>query len=196
MQLHRTILDIGVSQEIGERWMAELSRPHRHYHTVAHIYHIVNTYNRLGMSDPNIYAAAWLHDIRYDAQRTDNEEVSAEIAKEDLKGTAIDIPLVVDIILDTKHHGGGSPTLDLFSDLDLAIFSGYGEQYDSYMLNIRKEYSFVPLDIYAEKRALVLEKFDSQQIYRTEHFRSREQLAHINLKREISILRTCPEAID
>lgn len=194
MQLHRTILDIGVSQDIGERWMAELSQPHRHYHTAAHVQHILYRYWELKLNDPNIYAAAWLHDIRYDAQRTDNEEISAEIAKEDLKGTTIDIPLVVDIILDTKHHRGGTPTLDLFSDLDLAVFGDYG--YDDYMLNIRKEYSFVPLDIYAEKRALVLEKFDSQQIYRTEHFRSREQLAHINLKREISILRTCPEAID
>jgi predicted metal-dependent HD superfamily phosphohydrolase len=187
---------IGVSKEISDRWITELMAPHRHYHTLAHIAHIIQEYDTLGMTQREIYAAAWLHDIRYDATRKDNEEVSAEIAKEDLQGTSVDIPLVVDIILDTKYHQGGAPILDLFSDLDMSILGSRQITYDHYMVAIRREYAHVPLTDYAAGRAKVLRGFDDSVIFKTDHFASREKDAHRNLQREIELLENSPHLIE
>lgn len=184
---------IGVATDISEGWITELQAPHRHYHTLSHVAHIIQAYDGLGESDPALYAAAWLHDIKYDATRGDNEEVSAEIAREHLRGTAIDIPLVVDIIIDSKHHRGGSPIKDLFCDLDLLILGTEWPHYEHYMRAIRKEYAHVPLDDYTKGRANILERFDEKQIFKTEYYRDREKTAHRNLQREIELLRSQPE---
>jgi predicted metal-dependent HD superfamily phosphohydrolase len=192
----KSLKAIGVATEISDRWIAELQAEHRHYHTLSHISHIIQEYDALGLRQPEMYAAAWLHDIRYDPQRGDNEEVSAEIAREDLRGTSLDIPLVVDIIIDTKHHAGGSPLRDLFNDLDLLIFGTMTATYDHYMRAIRREYAFVPLDVYATKRAEILRGFDAKQVFRTNHFSGREKTAHRNLQREIELLERDPNLIE
>ena len=192
----QSIRIIGVSDEIAQRWIDELQAPHRHYHTLAHISHILSHYAEIGGDDPAILAAAWLHDIRYDATRGDNEEVSAEIATHDLLGTKVDIPLVVDIILDTKLHAGGTPERDLFSDLDLLILGSKRITYMDYARAIRREYSFVPLDVYATKRAEVMRAFNEKQIFRTDHFKSLEKDAHRNLQMEIELLERDPNLIE
>lgn len=192
----KSLRAIGVSSVISDRWISELQAPHRHYHTLGHIAHILSCYEEIGGSDPAIIAAAWLHDIRYDATRGDNEEVSAEIAREDLRGTNMDIPLVVDIILDTKHHQGATPMTALFNDLDLIIIGARPSRYEEYMRNIRREYAFVPLDVYAAKRAEILEGFNEKQVFKTELFAIYEKAAHRNLQMEIELLRRNPDLIE
>jgi predicted metal-dependent HD superfamily phosphohydrolase len=185
----RSLKVIGVSDEVAARWLAELQAPHRHYHTLTHISHIINEVTTLAIDHPEveamlpvIYAAAWTHDIRYDATRNDNEEVSAEIAKVDLAGTQVDIDLVVDIILDTKKHEGGTPIRDLFSDLDLLIFAANRTCYDFYVGAIRREFAHVPLEDYLKGRAAVLRHFNEKTIYRTDYFAKCEKGAHRNLQ--------------
>lgn len=194
---------IGIADDISTRWLQELQAPHRHYHTLAHISHIIQQASALADDHTEvqdhlreIYAAAWLHDIRYDATRNDNEEISAEIAKEDLKDTDVDIALVVDIIIDTKRHEGGKPVLNLFSDLDMSIIGSKIASYDHYMRAIRREYAHVPLLDYAKARAKVLRGFDARQIFKTPYFEKLEKPAHRNLVREITLLENDPAAVE
>jgi predicted metal-dependent HD superfamily phosphohydrolase len=199
----RSLKVIGVSDEIAARWVAELQESHRHYHALAHISHIINEATTLAIDHrdveamlPTLYAAAWTHDIRYDATRNDNEEVSAEIAKEDLKGTEIDIPLVVDIIIDTKKHEGGTPIRDLFSDLDLLILGSNTSSYNFYMHAIRREFAHVPLEAYTKGRAAVMRSFDERRIFKTDYFAHYEKPAHRNLQREIELLEREPNLFE
>ena len=185
MTIDESLDIVGVDPTIRAAWLAELRAPHRHYHTLDHIAAIVRLY---GGDVPEIHAAAWLHDIRYDAARHDNEELSAQIAAVDLAGTSIDIAEVQRIIIDTKHHAGGDPTLDLFCDLDLAILSAERDAYAAYAEAIRREYAFVPEAAWRAGRAAVLRTFDTRRIYKTARFASREAQAHDNLRWEIGAL--------
>jgi predicted metal-dependent HD superfamily phosphohydrolase len=192
-----SIAALNVSPSIADAWLAELSAPHRFYHNERHIRAIVANYDRLfGGGNPIIYATAWLHDIRYDAQRADNEEQSAAVAERDLDGTGIDIPAVTALILDTKLHRGGTPLSNIFNDLDLAILSEPWEVYLEYARGIRNEYRFAPLEQYAERRAAVMQGFNRHQLYRTTAFMAREARGHDNLQREIDLLLSNPAMID
>lgn len=187
---------LGIAPATAEGWVRELTAPHRHYHTIEHVRHIEAAYRGLGGADPAIRAAAWLHDIRYDARRADNEEVSADIARVDLAGSTVDVDRVVEIILDTKHHVGGDPGLDLFGDLDLGILGSERARYDWYMRAIRREYAFVPLALYAPARADILRRFDDRRIFKTAAFAAREAPAHANLRYEIEMLTRNPDHVE
>ena len=56
------------------------SEPHRRYHGLAHLAAVLGLVRELGAaaSDPDAVAlAAWYHDVAYDPERDDNEQVSA-----------------------------------------------------------------------------------------------------------------------
>lgn len=176
---------LALDPAITDRWIEELKAPHRHYHTLAHVEAILSQYRG---TSREIIAAAWLHDIRYDPRRHDNEEVSAEIAIRCLQGTDIDASEVERIILDTKHHQGGDPTLDLFCDLDLSIIGASPSIYAAYAANIRKEYAFVEEQAYRAARASILTSFNARRVFKTEGFRAMEDQAHANLAWEMARL--------
>src|SRR4051794_20184465 len=60
------------------------SEPGRYYHTLKHIWYVLDTVR--GLQDlsqnwPAVQFAAWFHDVIYDSQAKDNEEKSAEYAQ-------------------------------------------------------------------------------------------------------------------
>jgi predicted metal-dependent HD superfamily phosphohydrolase len=78
---------------------------------------------------------------------------------------------------------------ECFCDLDLSILGSPGKEYDRYAENIRKEYSFVPQDIYAKKRVEILKKFLEGPIYKTPYFFSKyEERSRVNIQNEIRSL--------
>lgn len=191
MQLDASLDRLNLPLAVTSSWIAQLSEPHRHYHTLAHIRHMLAHLSEADASREMI-AAIWLHDIVYDPRASDNEEKSAEQALRDLVGTDIDASLVAELTLGTKRHEAGSEVQNLLNDLDLGIFSAPRAAYARYAEQIRHEYGFVPHAVYRPNRAVVLERFDAGRIYRTSGFAACEGGAHANLRWEIAMLRGAP----
>jgi predicted metal-dependent HD superfamily phosphohydrolase len=148
-----------------------------------------------------ILLAIFFHDAVYDATSSRNEEDSAHLFRSFAAETAaIDestIRDVVDWIMATKTHQVSSsslppnPNLQLFLDLDMAVLGKTATAYAHYANLVRREYQHVPLAVYCEKRATVLQDFLRQpHIYGTDLFRTAlERRARENLAHEIESLR-------
>ena len=182
----------GASGDAAERWWSVLatrySEPHRHYHTLAHVEHLLEL---LPHADETVIAAVWFHDAIYDGAM--NEERSAALAREALTELGFDagaIALVEQMILATKHHSPDAlPENALaFLDADLAILGSDRTRYDEYVAQVRREYAHVPDGAFREGRNAILRAFlERPRIYFTEEFRARfEQRARANLRREVS----------
>lgn len=110
----------------------------------------------------------------------------------------------------TTEEDGAIAMQKYFLDVDMAVLGKHKKAYRMYAALIRKEYSFVPHDVYCSKRAEILETFlngnsnsngDSnnnidtsttkkKHIYLTQAFREAfENRARENLREEIKLLR-------
>lgn len=188
------------------------TEPHRHYHDISHIK------NCLMVMEPfryelnrNVYCGAavvesaiWFHDIIYNTQSNTNEEDSARLARYlmfevGIRGTDVDTLIraqVVRMILLTKHLGASSETPltweeELFLDIDLSILGASPHAFQKYDEDIQKEYSWVPADVYCQKRAEVLQNFlNREHIYLNPAMRdSYEHQARVNLENAIKNLK-------
>jgi len=178
------------SREPAERWLRDLearySEPHRHYHTLAHIEHMLEL---LPHADETVVAAVWFHDAIYDGNA--NEERSAVLAREALQelGFAEErIALVERMILATKRHEPADlpePAL-AFLDADLAILGSDRTRYDEYVRQVREEYAHVPDEAFRTGRDAILRRFlERPRLYFTEGFSSRfEAKARANMTME------------
>lgn len=184
---------------VAERWLRDLearySEPHRHYHTLAHVEHILEL---LPHADETVVAAVWFHDAVHDAlrlrsgQAPRNEERSAELAARALRELGLPpekIELVERMILATKRHERGDlPDSALaFLDADLAILGSDRERYDEYVGQVRQEYAHVPDAQFRDARNAILRTFlERPRLYFTGEFFARfEATARANLRREI-----------
>ena len=88
--------------------VAAWSEPHRRYHDLAHLAAVLGLAGALpGATDPAaVRLAAWYHDVAYDPQRTDNEQLSAARARVGLRGLVPDerIDEVERLVLLTAGH--------------------------------------------------------------------------------------------
>ena len=178
--------------------LTRYSEPHRFYHNLGHIQSLLlflEGYNYLVKDPERMQLAIFCHDLIYDAQRGDNEELSALAAIEYLEKTAYPadkIALVAEYIRATKTHLNpeGDEDLDRFLDFDLFILSAPENMYLQYAKNIRKEYAVYPDDVYIPGRKKVLQHFlDMPAIYKTPSFRERfDEDARENMRRELAHL--------
>lgn len=170
----------------------------RHYHTLQHLAEMTEILaaQRSALEDFSaaVFACLW-HDIVYDAQRGDNEELS--IARWQADARTLEIPLeqserVAAMIAATKKHQPTNDSFDmaLFLDADLAILGADRQRYRNYLHAIRREYAHVPENAYREGRIAVLKKFLQRgELYCTETMRSSLQAAaKENLAYEIQLL--------
>jgi predicted metal-dependent HD superfamily phosphohydrolase len=192
----------GVEQVAAEKTFTQLvtaySTPGRYYHTLEHIYHVLNTIQTLqnqAQDLPAVQFAAWFHDVIYNPQAQDNEEKSAIYASEILKSLTIPsyiITKVSTLILHTKHHQAASDDCDtqVLLDADLAILGTNPSRYHQYALAIRQEYAWLPDAIYLAARNKVLQQFlQRHRIYFTDlMFANFESSARHNLKAEIQFI--------
>ena len=164
-----------LARELFVAIVAAYGEPGRSYHTLDHIAAVLATIERFGPGrDPDaLKLAAWYHDVVYDSRSADNEERSAEWARADLRRLGAPDPLidrVVGLVLATKEHrvAPGDSDGALFLDADLAIL-GSESDYRAYAEGIRREYEWVPADLYAAGRRKVLESFlHRDRIYLTD----------------------------
>ncbi|MCB9187991.1 MAG: hypothetical protein H6599_01790 [Flavobacteriales bacterium] len=169
----------------------------RHYHDLSHIENMVSlTFdNRDQIKNFDILLfSIFYHDIIYKAIRKDNEEKSAELAKDRLKLLGVphdDIKKCWNQIIFTKAH---STSLDsdtnFLLDFDLAVLGGEWTEYMRYSIGVREEYKIYPDLLYKPGRRKVLEHFlEMKNIYKSDLFRSKfEKKAKENLSRELEEL--------
>jgi predicted metal-dependent HD superfamily phosphohydrolase len=174
------------------------AEPQRSYHNHNHLVALAELLNEHAPhiqpgSPPRL--AIWWHDAIYDPQAKDNEERSADLAREHLArlGAA---PSVIDetarIILMTKNHwsGGSAGDGDYFLDADIAILGAPPEAYDWYADQVREEYAWAPDDAYRSGRSAFLNAAISRErLFRTDAFAAAYAAqARENMQRELTRL--------
>ena len=178
--------------EAFDNIVREYESPGRFYHNLEHLYDCIN--NIEFDIDHQAVIALFYHDVIYDTHAKDNEERSAEFAKQELEKLNIPsyvIPEVQKYILSTKHDQEeitplGEVCFSNINDLDLLILASDKYEYDEYSKNIRKEYSWVRDDLYYAGRLKVLRFFlNKTKIYHSRYFSWAEKLARENIEREI-----------
>jgi predicted metal-dependent HD superfamily phosphohydrolase len=172
--------------------VARYAEPHRAYHTLDHVAGCLHWLDEVRplLARPNeVEWAIWFHDAVYDPRRADNEERSAALAAGALRAAGVgkdEVERVADLIRLTAHQ---TQTVDLkgdaalVCDIDLAILGAEPAAFDAYDDAIRREYAWVPEDIFRRERARVLAGFVARRrIYQTSHFNNAlEQRARANL---------------
>lgn len=173
------------------------SQPHRRYHTLAHLQHVLShlvEVEQLFKDWDAALFALFYHDVVYRVSNKDNEERSAEFATSRLKSLHVS-PDRIEIcrlhILATKSHAENQNNdINLFTDADLSILGETWETYRNYCEQVRREYSIYPDLLYKPGRKKVLQHFlQMKTIFKTSFFASRfEQQARQNIAREIAEL--------
>jgi predicted metal-dependent HD superfamily phosphohydrolase len=178
--------------------VAAWSEPHRRYHDLAHLAAVLGIVGELAdaADDPDaVRLAAWYHDVVYDPQRSDNEQVSAERARAGLRGLVDDARLaeVARLVLLTAGHDPAPDDANgaVLCDADLAVLASPPEAYAAYASAVRAEYAHLSDDVFAAGRAAVLEQLLAlPALYRlpaiAEQWTGR---ARANLTAELTLLR-------
>ena len=174
------------------------SEPHRRYHDLAHLAAVLGLVGELAgtADDPDaVRLAAWYHDIAYDPERTDNEEVSAARARAGLRGLVPDarIDEVERLVLLTAGHDPSPDDANgaVLCDADLAVLAGPPDAYAAYASAVREEYGHLSDEEFTAGRIAVLEHLLAlPALYRTpEAARLWADRATANLTAELTMLR-------
>ena len=176
---------------------AAYAEPARAYHTAEHIRDCLAQFDlsRPTAKRPDeVEAAIWFHDVVYVPGATDNEGRSARVAQASLAeaGAAMETAhRIAGLVLATQHLALPSePDAALLCDIDLSIFGRTAEVFDEFEQRIRREYEWVPEQVYRSARTEILEGFlGRRHIYQTDFFRERyEAPARTNLARIVKEL--------
>lgn len=192
----RYAADTRLAETLWQELESGYSRKKRHYHTLGHLEKLLEQLAPItGIDDwDTLLFALYYHDLVYGATRNDNEEKSAELAKERL--TQLQYPpqktaRCVAHILATKSHAMSTDgDTNLFTDADLSILGADADTYRSYTRQIRAEYAVYPDFVYVPGRKKVVRHFlQMERIYKTDYFRSAlETQARQNLRWEMETL--------
>lgn len=166
--------------------LTRYGEPQRVFHNASHISNMLGG----GEKDVVLELAIWYHDAVFDPTRTNNEELSAELAEKNLSQIGLKSKLisqVLDSVLSTKTHNAKDKIQEKLIDLDLNILGASEKDYARYRQAIRLEYAWVPDEIYQYQRSLVMQRFlDRETIFYAA--KDLEVQARENLAREIRLL--------
>lgn len=200
------VVDSELAQECIDDIYTAYEEPHRYYHDVRHIEHMINILVEMDLYLPILILSIIFHDVVYSTTHTtDNEKRSALYAKECLERLIPPPPpagvpqielytptvanRVHDLVLSTEAHDGGKDYAAIvLNDLDLAILGDTEDRYLQYAADIRSEYAHVPDDQYAAGRTKVLRSFlDREQIFFTHELAERfDYRARFNIQQELA----------
>jgi predicted metal-dependent HD superfamily phosphohydrolase len=197
----RTLLGVSGGRDDASIWCDRLAaaygEPHRHYHTLRHIDECLAELDQVRPVARQPIAsewALWFHDAVYDPKASDNEEKSAALAHQCLRDQAIGGPLadeVTRLILATKHTEATTDAdAALVVDIDLSILGRDEARFSEYEEQIRREYAWVPWELYAAKRVELLRHFlKRERLFQSDWFYDRyETQARRNLAASIGAL--------
>lgn len=196
----RVWAELGVgcpSRETYEELVRHYCEPHRAYHNCQHLEECLQMRRLLNAAchaPAEVDLALWFHDAIYDPLRSDNELRSAQwlddVARDSGLGDEARRRLY-GLIMVTRHDGApASADEAVLVDTDLAILGASAERFEEYDRQVRREYRYVPLFVYRQKRRQVLKGFLARErIYTTApYFDAFEQQARANLARAIDRL--------
>ena len=191
----------GDSDTSRTEWAAVLdawSQPHRRYHSLAHLAAVLGIVGELSphATDPAaVTLAAWYHDVVYEPENGDNEEVSAERARAGLRGLVDDATVeeVVRLVLLTAGHDPAPGDVDgaVLCDADLAVLASPPEAYAAYASAVREEYGhYSDADFTAGRIAVLEQLLALPALYRLPVTAERWTApARANLTAELTLLR-------
>jgi len=174
--------------------VAAYAAPNRSYHNLNHIEECLDLLAGVdGLSAGGrdiLIQAIWWHDVVYDPTRSDNEELSAQLAEQHVAG---DIGHEVGrLIRLTRTHRveSGDRLGAILISIDLSVLGAEPSRYDAYAAAIRKEFAHVPEGDYRVGRSAVLSRFAAQPvIFPDAAFANRyDRQARANLARELASL--------
>jgi predicted metal-dependent HD superfamily phosphohydrolase len=168
--------------------------PNRHYHNFAHIEDCLDKLAQvddLSVAEREILTEAiWWHDVIYDPTRSDNEELSAQLAEQHV-APHLRAEVGRLIRLTRTHQVEPADRLGaILISIDLSILAAEASRYDAYAAAIRREFAHVPDDAYRAGRADVLRRFAARPVIFPDagFAKTCEQKARDNLAREIASL--------
>ncbi|MDT4998365.1 MAG: hypothetical protein QOK12_470, partial [Mycobacterium sp.] len=190
-----------LSDELRDELLDRWSEPQRRHHNVAHLREVLAAIGLLAdrglaFDRDAVDLAAWFHDAVYDVGRDDNEDRSAELARERLAASPLRDE-VARLVLLTKTHlpADGDVNGAVFSDADLSVLGSDPARYARYAAAVREEYAAVPDDVFARTRVRVLTALLEGSVFHTQAGRELwEDRARSNLTGEIRDL-TSPGTI-
>lgn len=177
---------------------AAYADPGRGYHDRLHLAEVLgNVEELMGGDDPNreaVLLAAWFHDAVYEG-RDDDEERSARLAEEELRGISADMAAeVARLVRLTRTH---RPADDdhagmVLCDADLAILAAAEERYTAYVRGVRSEYAHVSdADFAAGRSAVLRDLLAKPTLFHLPAARDLwEERARGNVRRELAELTT------
>lgn len=174
-----TLIDAATRKKLVGRYSA----PDRFYHGMAHVEALLGlaAAHVAALADREaVDAAIWFHDAIYDSRRSDNELLSAALAREHLHSLCEPVRLerITGMIEATATHvppdldtSGARSDAVLFLDMDLAILGAPPAAFDAYERATRMEYGWVDEAAWARGRSRVLRGFlDRDRIFRSAIF--------------------------
>jgi predicted metal-dependent HD superfamily phosphohydrolase len=185
-----------LTEDLREDLLARWSESHRKHHTVAHLHEVLDAIGMLAddgieFDREAVELAAWFHDAIYEIGADDNEDRSADLARELLASSPIRDE-VARLVLVTKSHKvtDGDVNGAVLSDADLSVLGSPPLRYQSYARAVREEFAAVPDEVFKPARAQILSALLKGPIYHTEPGRARwEEAAHRNVADEIAALK-------
>lgn len=182
-------------ESIYQQLVACYAEPHRSYHTIQHLnecfMHLENLRSQAEHPD-EVELALWFHDAIYDTTKKDNEQRSAQWARDSLLSAGVaneKAERVHELVMFTMHNAVPvGRDAEVLVDIDLGILGAETARFDEYEIQVRQEYSWVPENLYQAARRKVLEEFTSREwIYSTPRFRSEyESRARENISRSLA----------
>jgi predicted metal-dependent HD superfamily phosphohydrolase len=186
-----------VPQDVLGELIHVYSSPDRYYHNLTHIQDCLSVFDQtsfLAAHPAEVELAIWFHDAVYDTRRSDNEQKSAEWAEAVILQAGLSREIAkrcASSILATRHQEEVTDEdAQLLVDVDLSILGRDSAVFWRYEENIRKEYAWVPEDVFRRERVKILRGFlDRQHIYYHREYRERfEAWARANLEQAIARL--------
>jgi predicted metal-dependent HD superfamily phosphohydrolase len=195
--LWRQLGAVDSDDELFRRLIACYSEPHRKYHTIQHLEECLAHFENVrsvAEHPGEVELALWFHDAIYNTKKKDNEERSAEWARDSALSAGLTVDQasrIFELVMATMHNavpvGRDAAVL---VDIDLGILGADAERFHEYEVQVREEYSWVPAPLYRAGRRKILQEFANREhIYSTEYFRAEyEARARDNIARSLARL--------
>src|SRR5688500_8502349 len=176
--------------------IARYSEPHRAYHNIRHIeecFHALAPAAHLAERLAEVHLGLWFHDAIYDPRGKDNEQASADLARESVVRAGLEqdsASRIHELIIATRHQVPAERgDARLLAAVDLAILAAPDPRFREYQAQIHQEYSWMPRDEFQQRRTEILKGFlERPTIYQTEWFAEKlEKRARANIARELGI---------
>lgn len=169
---------------IFENVISRYSEPHRYFHTVDHIAHVLNC---LTVTNPEVILAAIYHDIIYVPGSDQNEYCSAQLAANHLSMLGAKNHVIFTVskhILSTEQH----VPIDLpgnkeLLDADMSILASCPKVFKEYCTNIKFEFPHLSSPGFESQRSRwALEQLGRKQIFYCNSNKRLERQARVNLR--------------